>query len=239
MLRGIVAPDFGTFIDRLAQLPLVYQPGTRWSYSIGLDVMGYVIQQVSGMPFDAFLQKRIFNPLDMRSTFFTVPENRAVDLATNYAVVAGNVLPIDTGANSIYLDQPNFPFGGSGLVGSARDYDRFLGMLLGFGKLGDTRIMKPETARLGMSNLLPEGVTVGTQLRIEGGFGAGGLVGAGTATSPAGTFGWGGAAGTMAFVDTLRGFRAGGYTQYMPSEPMIFRINSRIMSMPIWPICSA
>lgn len=222
---GAPTPDLMTFVKRLAALPLVYQPGSKWSYSLSHDVLSAVIEKISGKPLDQFLQERMFGPLGMNSIFYHVPADRAVDLADNYAPFAGSLIPIDPGATSIYLDKPAFAFGSTGLVGTAGDYDKFLKMLVGFGKVGDVQIMKPETAKLGMSNLLPEGAdTSGTWVAKQG-FGAGGRAGLGTAASPAGTFGWGGAAGTSAFVDTVRGFRAGGYTQYIPSNTYPFQSN--------------
>jgi CubicO group peptidase (beta-lactamase class C family) len=220
---GAPTPDLMTFMKRLADLPLVYQPGTVWSYSLSHDVLSAVIEKVSGKPLDQFLQERMFGPLGMSDTFYHVPANRAADLADNYAPFGGSLIPIDPGATSIYLDKPAFAFGSTGLVGTAGDYDKFLKMLVGFGRVGDVQVMKPETAKLGMSNLLPETAdTTGTWVAKQG-FGAGGRAGLGTAASPAGTFGWGGAAGTSAFVDTARGFRAGGYTQYIPSNTYPFQ----------------
>ncbi len=220
---GAPTPDLKTFMQRLSELPLVYQPGTKWSYSISIDVLSAVVEEASGKPLDMFLAERLFGPLGMNDMFYQVPEERKGDLADNHAVFAGSLIPIDPGSTSIYLDKPAFAFGGTGLVGTAKDYDVFLKMLLGFGETGGVRVMKEETARLAMSNLLPEGAdTSGTWVEGQG-FGAGGRSGLGTATSPAGTFGWGGAAGTAAFVDTSRGFRAGGYTQYMPSNSYPFQ----------------
>lgn len=218
MDRGDPAPSLEVFADNLAKLPLVYEPGTKWSYSVGLDLMGRVIEVISGMPFDTFLQQRIFDPLGMTSTFFTVPKSDIERLSTNYAPVGGALIPLDPGNDSRYSEPPAFPFGGAGLVSSARDYDKFLKMLVGKGAMGSTRILSEVAAMKGMSNLLPEGVdTSGTWVEGQG-FGAGGRVGLGNARSPAGTYGWGGAAGTVAFVDTIRGLRAAGYTQYMPAE---------------------
>jgi len=221
--RSAPTPDIMTFMQRLATMPLVYQPGTKWSYSLSHDVLSAVIEKVTGKPLDEFLQERMFGPLGMNDMFYHVPAARAADLADNYAPFAGALIPIDPGATSIFLDKPPFAFGSTGLVGSAADYDKFLQMLLGFGTLGDVRIMEPETAKLGMSNLLPETAdTSGTWVAKQG-FGAGGRSGLGTIDSPAGTFGWGGAAGTAAFVDTKRGLRAGGYTQYIPSNSYPFQ----------------
>lgn len=217
------APSLAAFADRLATLPLVYEPGTRWSYSVGLDLMGRVVEVVSGKPFDTFLADRIFKPLGMASTGFRVAPADVGRLTTNYAPFGGVLLPIDPATSSIYLDAPPMPYGGGGLVSSARDYDRFLAMLLGEGETGGVRVMKPETARLAMSNLLSDAVDrKGTFIEGEG-FGAGGRVSLATSPTGEGIFGWGGAAGTIAFVDRKRGYRVGGYAQYMPSEALPFQ----------------
>ncbi|MCL4673166.1 MAG: beta-lactamase family protein [Sphingomonadaceae bacterium] len=199
------------FADGLAKVPLVLQPGTKWSYSVSLDLLGRVIEAVSGQPFDAFLQERLFGPLGMTSTWFRVPESEKGRLTSNYGILNGMPLPLDPADSSIYLDEPAFPFGGAGLVSSPNDYDRFQRMLVGKGVLDGTRVMAEATVRLAASNLLPDGVeTKGTWVGGEG-FGAGGRV-----TGSA--FGWGGAAGTAAFADIESGLRAALFTQYMPSE---------------------
>ncbi|SNS83131.1 serine hydrolase domain-containing protein [Sphingopyxis indica] len=217
------APSLAAFADRLAELPLVYEPGTRWSYSVGLDLMGRVIELVSGQPFEAFLKARLFDPLGMTSTWFQVPASEVGRLTTNYAPVAGALIPIDPATSSIYLDKPPVPYGGGGLVSSARDYDRFLAMLLGEGATGGVRIMKPETARLAMSNLIDDSIDrKGTFIDGEG-FGAGGRVSLPTSPTGEGLYGWAGAAGTVGFVDRRRGYRVGGYTQYMPSNALPFQ----------------
>ena len=217
---GADVPPLDEFARRVASLPLIAEPGTKWSYSIGLDVMGRVIEVASGMSFGQFLQTRMFDPLGMTSSFFQVPASEAHRLATNYAVIGGLLIPIDPGATSIYLDKPAFPFGGAGLVSSARDYDRFLAMLMGGGTLDGVQVMRPEMVDLGTSNLLPEGVDLtGTWVAGQG-FGAGGRVGLG---DRAGTYGWAGAAGTVAGIDRKRGLRSSGYLQYMPSEVYPFQ----------------
>lgn len=213
--RGEAAPSLKAFADNLARLPLVAQPGTRWSYSVSLDLLGRVIEVVSGKPFDAFLKERLFDPLGMTSTWFHVPASEVGRLTTNYGVMNGRPMPLDPARASIYLDPPAFPFGGAGLVSSPRDYDRFLQMLVGYGRLGGKRVMSEAAVRLGTSNLLPEGVSTAGTFADGSGFGAGGRVGLG---EQAGTFGWGGAAGTVAFADLRRGLRAALFTQYMPAE---------------------
>lgn len=213
--RGETVRSLETFADRLAELPLIAQPGSRWSYSVATDLLGRVVEVASGLPFDAFLKERFFDPLGMNSTFFRVPASEVGRLTTNYGVVNGFPVPIDPARQSIYLDEPAFPFGGAGLVSSPRDYDRFLQMLVGYGEADGTRVMGELAVRVGTSNLLPD--TVSTEGTFAGGagFGAGGRVGLGDQAS---TYGWGGAAGTVAFVDMRRGLRANLMTQYMPSE---------------------
>ncbi|MCW6537396.1 MULTISPECIES: serine hydrolase domain-containing protein [Sphingomonas] len=216
------------FADRVAQAPLIAEPGTKWSYSIGLDVMGAVIEKASGMPFDRFVQTRLLDPLKMNSTYWTVPASAAGRLSTNYIFVGDKRTPIDTGAASAWLSPPSFPYGGAGLVSSARDYDRFLHMLQDGGTLDGVQVMKPETAALAMSNLMPPGVVfggigggTGGNMSAKMGFGAGGSVyledGPGGLPSK-GTYGWGGAAGTVAWVDPVKKVRGTVMVQYFPAE---------------------
>jgi len=211
------APSLKEFAERLARLPLIADPGKKWSYSVSLDLLGRVIEIAAGRPFDAFVQQRIFAPLGMKSSFWQVPAKDAKRLTTNYYVLPAGPFPIDPGATSIYLDKPPFPFGGAGLVMSARDYDRFLQMLAGYGNAGGKQVMKTATARLALSNLLPPGVVMEGMMAGQG-FGAGGrvLLTDLPGFQSAGTFGWGGAAATIAWVDPVRGLRASGFAQYMP-----------------------
>ena len=215
-------PDLKTFSERLAKLPLVAEPGTKWSYSISLDLLGRVIEVASGMDFEAFLKTRIFEPLKMNSSYFQVPKSEMPRLVSNYAPVNGVLFPIDPAATSIYLDKPAFAFGGAGMVCSARDYDRFLNMLANYGELDGVRIMSPKTAALAMSDLLPPAVSTDGTFAAGAGFGAGGRVGKG---ANEGVFGWGGAAGTVAFVDPKRKLRAICMAQYMPSNTYPFPEN--------------
>ncbi|MBB4154840.1 CubicO group peptidase (beta-lactamase class C family) [Sphingomonas jinjuensis] len=228
-MRAVRPKTLAEFAERVASVPLIAEPGTKWSYSIGLDVMGRVIEVASGMPFDRFVQTRLLDPLGMRSTYWTVPKSEAGRLATNYAFAGNNRVPVDPAATSAWLTPPSFPYGGAGLVSSARDYDRFLHMLQNFGTLDGKRVMKEETARLAMSNLLPNGLTFGgigggtggTTAPVKMGFGAGGSVyledGPGGMPGK-GTYGWGGAAGTIAFVDPAKRFRGTVMVNYFPAE---------------------
>ena len=205
------APGLEVWADRLATLPLMYQPATKWSYSCSIDLLGRVIEVASGMEFEAFLKQRIFDPCGMASTFMQVPQADAARLTDNYGIINGTPFPIDPGVNSIYLDPPEVPAGGGGLVSSPKDYDRFLRMLLNYGAFDGNRVMSEEAVRVGVSDLLPATVdTTGSWVEGEG-HGAGGR-------SKDGIFGWGGAAGTLAAVDYGLKLRSCLFTQYMPSD---------------------
>jgi CubicO group peptidase (beta-lactamase class C family) len=205
------APGLAAWADRLAELPLMYQPATKWSYSCSIDLLGRVIEVVSGMAFEAFLKKRIFEPCGMTSTFMQVPQSEAHRLADNYGIWQGAAIPLDPGANSIFLDPPEVVVGGGGLVSSPRDYDRFLRMLLGYGTIDGRFVMSEAAVRVGTGNLLPDTVDLTGSWIAGEGHGAGGR-------AKGSTFGWGGAAGTLGAVDFDLGLRTGLWTQYMPSE---------------------
>ena len=213
-MRAARPASLEEFANRLATLPLLSEPGAKWSYSIGLDLLGRVIEVASGMPFDTFVNTRIFAPLKMRSSFWTVPQSEAGRLADNFANVGGTLVVMDPAKTSVYLKPPSFPYGGASLVMSANDYDRFLHMLANEGELDGARILKPETARLAMSNLLPAGADTSILNSARAGaaplgFGAGGSVT--LADTPGGTgkgaYGWGGAAGTIGWVDPAHNLR--------------------------------
>jgi len=179
--------------------------------------MGRIIEIASGKSFERFLQERMFDPLGMTSTFWQVPPSETARLTSAYAFLpGGTVFPVDPGADSIFSDKPAFPFGGAGLVMSPRDYDRFLLMLAGYGSVGRTRVMKEETAKLAMSNLMPTTVPDAMGFEKGQGFGAGGRVKIKADDKPTGigTYGWGGAANTIAWVDPTNRIRASGFAQY-------------------------
>ena len=216
------------FANAVASVPLIADPGTKWSYSIGLDILGAVIEKASGMPFDRFVQTRLFDPLQMRSSYWTVPQGDIARFATNYTFLPdGRMIALDPAASSVYLTPPSFPYGGAGLVMSARDYDRFLHMLQNYGELDGVRVMKTETANRAMSDLLPPGVaftdlpggTGGTMGRRMG-FGAGGslILEDRDDSMGTGTYGWGGAAGTIAWVNPVKKLRGTVMVNYFPGE---------------------
>ncbi|WP_163958629.1 serine hydrolase domain-containing protein [Sphingomonas insulae] len=227
VVRPTRPTSLSAFADRVATLPLIAEPGTQWSYSIGLDVLAAVIEKASGMPFEQFVQTRLFDPLKMTSSYWTVPAAQAGRLSTSYNFDGDVREPMDPGATSVWLQPPSFPYGGAGLVTSAHDYDRFLHMLADEGTLDGARVLTPATVRLAMSNLLPAGVPFGAVTPSvdgkpgvpEAGFGAGGAISLidGPGGFPAkGTYGWPGAAGTFAFVDPVRKLRVTVMVNYFP-----------------------
>lgn len=218
--RAARPTTLAAFAERAAKAPLVAQPGTTWHYSIGLDVAAAVVEKAAGQPFERFVQTRLLDPLRMASTFWQVPAAETGRFATNYAVALGRLAPLDPARASPFLNAPSFPYGGAGLVSSARDYDRFLHMLQDGGTLDGVRVMKPETVALALSDLLPAGVIfTPSGMRGPAGFGAGGFVTlADVPGGPGkGTYGWSGAANTFAFVDRARRMRATVMVNIMPS----------------------
>jgi CubicO group peptidase (beta-lactamase class C family) len=228
-MRAVRPKTLAAFADTVATMPLLADPGTKWSYSIGLDVLARVVEVASGMPFDRFVQTRLFDPLKMTSSYWQVPADQVGRLATNYVFIGDKRTPLDPAQGSVFLEAPSFPYGGAGLVMSARDYDRFLHMLQDNGTLDGVEVMKPETVALATSNLLPPGVTFGGVNATTGGtggggagmgFGAGGSVTlADTPNGPGkGTYAWGGAAGTIAWVDRAHHARGTVMVNYMPAD---------------------
>lgn len=208
-------PDPDTFLKLAATVPLVAEPGTRWAYSMSLDVLGIVIGRVVGMPLDRFLAERLFGPAGMTSSFFQVPQSASPQLTTNYGFLGRWPITIDRPGSSIFQDPTPFAFGGSGLVTTPADYDRFLAMVLGKGVVGGQRVMSEKAVAMGTSSLLPEGVSLDGTWIAGNSMGAGGVSGKGR---DEGLYGWAGAAGTAGYVQARLGLRSGIYTQYMPQE---------------------
>jgi CubicO group peptidase (beta-lactamase class C family) len=144
------------FVARVARLPLAYQPGTKWVYSISVDLQGAIIERLSGMKLPEFMQKHIFDPLGMKDTGFFLPPEKAGRLATLYAWRDNALQPVDAASLPLVLnDQQRFVSAGGGLFSTADDYARFGRMLLGGGKLDGKRIISKAAARMMMSNHLP------------------------------------------------------------------------------------
>ncbi|MDP6094508.1 MAG: serine hydrolase domain-containing protein [Gammaproteobacteria bacterium] len=217
------------FVKKVAEQPLLAQPGTQWNYSISMDVLGRVVEVVSGQRYGDFLQARIFAPLGMKDSGFQVPADRASRFAANYAPdreSPGMVLADDPG-NSRYLKVPSQDSGGGGMVGTAADYLRFAQMLLNGGELDGVRILGEESVRDITSDHLGEefgGAPLSTMLPFgaEGiGFGYCGAVikpGAGnTVFGGPGQYTWGGAASTDFWIDKRQKLVGMVLTQLMPA----------------------
>jgi CubicO group peptidase (beta-lactamase class C family) len=214
---GPQARDLVEMVQRVAELPLVAEPGSGFLYSsVGYGALGLVIARVSGSPLDTFCHERIFAPLGMTSSGFRVPRDHLARLTTNYDVKPDGLSVTDAAATSAWLEQPTLLDGGGGVVSTSRDFARFSAMILDDGRLGDARVLRPETARLARSNLMPAGL-----LQSSGhGYGAGMRVTVAAKTEKpfqsAATVGHGGASGTLWFADPARKGTLVFMTQTMP-----------------------
>jgi len=142
-------------IPALGDIPLGYQPGTQWVYSISVDVQGYLVEVLSGQTFDQFLQQRIFGPLGMIDTSFFVAPEKADRLARQYFPANGSLSRVDDGS---FLKEPKFFSGGGGLTSTASDYMKFAQMHLNGGELDGVRILSEEAVQIMRSNQLPDAV---------------------------------------------------------------------------------
>ncbi len=150
-------------IDKLARIPLLYQPGSRWVYSVSMDIQGYIVEILSGQSLPDFEQQRIFVPLGMKDTGFFVPKEKRNRFATLYSEDQKGELapPAEGGEPSDYATQPTMPSGGGGMVSTAKDYLRFAQMLLNGGELDGVRILAPTTVQLMTSNHLAPSLMTG------------------------------------------------------------------------------
>ena len=155
--------DLQGMIDRLAELPLAYEPGTRWQYSIAVDIQGYLVEKLSGKRFDEFLRERVFAPLGMKDTDFAVAPASRERVAVIHGAGPGGKLQSATGT-PFERDptlRPKLLSGGGGLFSTADDYRRFCQMLLDRGELDGVRILKPATVEMMYTDQLPPRVAMG------------------------------------------------------------------------------
>lgn len=220
--RDITLEDM---IQKLAAIPLIYQPGRAWRYSVATDVLGYLVEVFSGQSLDRFLAENIFHPLGMTDTAFYVPEEKLPRFATNYGPAeSGGLEVIDPPATSPYAKPPCRFSGGGGLVSTATDYLRFCQMLLNQGELNGTRLLGRKTIALMTANHLPDDlmpIQIGPNFLHGYGFGLGfrvlldvaqaGILGS------VGEYGWGGAANTYFWIDPQEDLIGILMTQFMPS----------------------
>ena len=213
----------GDLSKGLTKIPLYYEPGTAWRYSLSTDICGYLVEVLSGESLDQFLAKNIFEPLGMQNTFFEIPENKKDQFITNYTTKEdGSLMTIDHPSFSPYTKKVSHFSGGGGLVSTTGDYLLFCQMLLNGGELKGERILSPKTIELMTKDhckgLEHHGGPV--VLPAKGtGFGLGFAVtedlAASQITGSKGAYGWGGAAGTYFRID--------------PQEDMIFIMMIQLM----------
>ena len=204
------------FIDKITKLPLIANPGEKYEYSVAIDVLGYLVQVVSGMPFDRFVQERIFDPLKMTDSHFVLPEAKRARLAKIYNLKHGKLEPEDG------LEAKGVPFGGMGLFCTIGDYARFAQMLANSGELDGQRLLSRKTVDLMMMNHLtglPKPTIGGDD---SDGFGLGGSVRIAPEKSgrpgTLGLYGWDGAASTRFRVDRKEKLVYLLFQQWMPFD---------------------
>ena len=223
----LAAPSSQAFIDRLAKIPLAYQPGEQWVYSVSVDVQGYLVEKLSGKSLAEFMRTEIFEPLDMRDTGFMVPAAKLDRVATIYSAGANGLAAQPRDPNIATL--PGLQSGGGGLYSTARDYARFATMLANGGVLDGKRILAPATIDLMRANRLDDKLLdgrfgIGLQ-QMRKGFGYGYDVAviydphAIGSTTGEGTYFWDGAAGTWFWVDPTNDVVFVGMIQRMGGPP--------------------
>lgn len=233
------SPDLQTFIDKVAGVPLLFQPGEAWFYSVGMDIQGHIIEKLSGQTFGDYLQTRLFEPLGMTDTGFYVPEDDYGRFSEVYGFdpETGALVPVPYPGVQFRKDTIAFESGGGGLVSTMEDYARFSQMLVNQGELDGVRILKPETIELIHTNVLPDGALISDGGMNVGktypGYGMGltfGLVEDAALLPtdvPTGSYFWGGAASTWFWIDPVNELYFIGMVQIFdnnnPNEPLELR----------------
>jgi CubicO group peptidase (beta-lactamase class C family) len=223
--------DLAKCVEAWAELPLAFEPGTEWLYSVATDVLGRLVEVVSGQSLDAFFAEQIFAPLGMTDTGFSVPADKLERLAALYAVAAGAPAPFRYDLlGDVVRKEPTWLSGGGGLASTTRDYARFTWMLLRGGELDGQRLLSPRTIRYMTRNHLPGnkdlqqfGRPLFAETRYDGiGFGLGFAVNldpaAAKVISSEGEFNWGGLASTSFWIDPREDLNVVFMTQLMPSS---------------------
>jgi CubicO group peptidase (beta-lactamase class C family) len=225
---GPPGADLPTVVDDWCTSPLLFEPGSRWNYSVSVDVLGRLIEIWSGMSLDRFFRERLLDPLGMVDTDWYVPEDKLARLAQLYVPINGQAVPYEEMAKGA-RKWPSWLGGGGGLCSTAADYQRFMSMLVGGGALDGRRYLSERTLGLMTENHLPGDVDlVGYasdsfgEVDMAGvGFGLGFSVVIDSRRNKSlvteGNFAWGGAASTAFWVDPLEEITVGFYTQLLPS----------------------
>jgi CubicO group peptidase (beta-lactamase class C family) len=212
-------------IERIAQVPLLFQPGTQWRYSYATDVIGYLVEVISGVAFADFLQERIFEPLAMVDTAFHVEEDkleRLMQIYTSEALYNPTIVENTPLVSDVAIPTQS-PSGGGGLISSTADYLRFCNMLLNGGELDGVRLISPKTLERMTTNAIPTShfpLAIGTELYGYG-FGLGFRVmmdlGHANGLGSVGEYGWAGIAKTFFMIDPKEELIAMMMTQYLPA----------------------
>ena len=246
--KGADGVEYGTaetslkeVTEKLASFPLIAQPGKAWNYSVSTDVLGYLVEVISSMPFQDFLVEKVIKPLGMVDTNFFVPKEKHERFAANYNAGAGGKLVLfDDPAKSRYLAPRRVNSGGGGLVSTASDYLRFCKFMLNKGELDGTRLLGRKTVELmTMNHLKGDMADMGMPRWSEStsagiGFGLGFSVMIDPAKahivgSP-GEYAWGGAASTAFWCDPAEDMAVVLLTQLMPSSTYPIRRELRVLS---------
>jgi CubicO group peptidase (beta-lactamase class C family) len=221
---GILAPTdtLADMTKKLGELPLQYQPGTRWIYSVSTDVLGRIVEVASGKKLDEFFAERIFRPLDMKDTGFFVPADKLSRFAATHGTADDKLRVTDAPATSNFRNRPTLLSGGGGLVLTARDYMRFCQMLASGGELNGKRLLRRETVETMTKNQLPDEafpIAFGPIQRPGVGFGLGVSVQVNRdpfSASRIGEYGWGGAASTHFWISPKDELVVIALQQFMP-----------------------
>ena len=188
--------DTDVLVKKLADIPLLFQPGTRWHYSFSSDVLGQLVERVSGQPLDEYLDERMFQPLAIKDAYFDVPADVVHRFGTDHEFKDGKFVVQDSPREDPEFIGVTFLSGGGGLVMPTESYLRFCQMILNGGTLDGTRVLEPETVALMATDQLPPGIWPNS------GFGLGfAVVTQDGGSTPAGSYSWGGAAGTFFWID--------------------------------------
>lgn len=224
-----------TFVDRIAQVPLLYHPGEGWTYSMASDVGGALVEAISGQRYEVFLRERVLGPLQMHDTDFSVPDGKADRFAASYRRGRdGRLVLFDDPETSAYRAVPEFCSGGGGLVGTTPDYFRFCEMIRRGGELDGERILSPRAVRLMTTNHLPGGADIAGMSRNlfqeRGNDGVGYGLGFAMTFDPvkSGTLAdndvfWAGFHCTLFWVDPIADLSVVFMTQFMPARVYDFR----------------
>ncbi len=231
------------FMLQLAEMPLQFQPGTRWNYSMSTDVLGHLVEVISGQSLDDFFHQRIFEPLGMSDTGFHVPAAQASRLTANYSKRKdGSMQVADAPAASRYLKPRKFLSGGGGLASTAADYLRFCQMLLNKGELEGARLLGRKTVEYMTRNHLPSGgdlTSMGQPVFSETSYdGIGFGLGFSVMLDPSraqvigtpGEYAWGGMASTMFWIDPQEELIGMLLTQLMPSSSYPLRREMKVLT---------